>query len=93
MDEGPGFPVPNVILYNQEAGQTRVIIEVCANRGLKSDLKKVIHLIEDDDYGILEGFAYDHKMHSWLRYQKGNGGVATASSYSEFMGVGTGGMV
>jgi Uma2 family endonuclease len=93
LDEGPGFPVPDVILYDQEAEQTRIIIEVCSNRGIKNDLKKVIRLIEEDDYGILEGFVYNYKTRAWLRYRKGDGGIAIASSYSELMGVEMGGMV
>lgn len=40
LGEGPGFPVPDIILYNQEAEQTRVVIEVCPNRGMKNDLKR-----------------------------------------------------
>lgn len=93
LDEGPGFPVPDVILFDQEAEQTRIIIEVCTNRGIKNDLKKVIRLIEEDDYGILEGFVYNYKTRAWLRYRKGDGGIATTSSYSELMGVEMGGMV
>ena len=93
LDEGPGFPVPDVILFDQEAEQTRIIIEVCTNRGINNDLKKVIRLIEDDDYGILEGFVYNYQTRAWLRYRKGDGGVATVSSYSELMGVEMGGMV
>lgn len=93
LDEGPGFPVPDLILFDQTAEQTRVIIEVCTNRGLKNDLRKVIRLIEDDDYGILEGFVYNYKTQEWLRYRKGDGGAATASSFSDVMGIDMGKML
>ena len=41
-----------MILYEEKAEQTRVIIEVCNNRSVNSDLRKVIRLIEEDDFGI-----------------------------------------
>ncbi|MBC7570352.1 MAG: hypothetical protein H7319_11540 [Spirosoma sp.] len=93
LAEGPGHPVPDVILYDTVAEETKVIIEVCQTRGQRNDLKKVIHLIEDNDYGILEGFVYNYKTREWLRYRKGDGGAATATSYSEVMGVDLGPMV
>lgn len=85
LTEGYATPVPDVILYDHEAEQTRVIIEVCKNTGLKHDTTKVIHLIEEDDYGILEGFVYNYKTEKWLRYRKGDGGQATESSFSEVL--------
>ena len=54
---------------------------------VNNDFEKVIRLIEDDDYGILEGFIYNYKTHEWLRYRKGDGGVATASSFSDVISV------
>lgn len=93
LDEGPGYPVPDVILVDEKAEQTRIIIEICTNRSVKHDLRKVIQLIEDDDYGILEGFVYNYKTHEWLRYRKGDGGAASASSFSEVMGVDLGPML
>jgi len=93
LAEGPGHPVPDVILYDTVAEETKVIIEVCQTRGQRNDLKKVIHLIEDNDYGILEGFVYNYKTREWLRYRKGDGGAATTTSYSEVMGVDLGPMV
>ncbi|GAB3039798.1 hypothetical protein [Spirosoma pulveris] len=87
LDEGPGFPVPDVILFDENLEQTRIIIEVCTNRGVNNDLKKVIRLIEDTEYGILEGFVYNYKSREWFRYRKGDGGAATASSVSDVMGI------
>lgn len=93
LGEGPGHAVPDVMLYDELAEQTRVIIEVCNSRSFRYDVRKVIRLIEDEDYGILEGFVYNYITREWLRYRKGDGGAATASSYSEVMQVEMGGFV
>ncbi|QDK83398.1 hypothetical protein EXU85_34255 [Spirosoma sp. KCTC 42546] len=93
LDEGPGYPAPDVILFDEKVEQTRVIIEVCTNRSARTDLRKVIRLIEEGDYGFLEGFVYNYKTYEWLRYRKGDGGAATASSFSEVMGVDLGPML
>jgi Uma2 family endonuclease len=82
LTEGYGNPVPDILLYDHEAEKTRVIIEVCQTSGEKSDLRKVIRLIEDEDYGILEGFVFNYKTKTWVRYGKGDGNVATNSSFS-----------
>ncbi|MBC8153411.1 MAG: hypothetical protein H7Z72_10910 [Bacteroidetes bacterium] len=93
LGEGPGHQVPDVMLYDEQSEQTRVIIEVCNSRTFNYDLRKIIRLIEEDDYGILEGFVYNYKTREWLRYRKGDGGAATASSFSEVMQVEMGGFV
>ncbi|AKD57960.1 hypothetical protein [Spirosoma radiotolerans] len=87
LGEGPGHQVPDVLLFDNTVQLTRIIIEVAQPRTTQRDLKKVIHLIEDDDYGILEGFVYNYKSREWFRYRKGDGGVATTSSVSELMGI------
>ena len=79
-DAGPH--VPDVSLRDN---QTPIIIEVCHTNGLKGDLQKVIQLIDEDLYGILEGFVYNYKTGKWLRYCKGDGGQATESSFSEVL--------
>ncbi len=86
LDEGPGHPVPDVILFDPEAGETQIIIEVCTFRGAKADVRKIIRLIEDEDYGILEGFVYNYRTYEWFRYRKGDGGLTTNSSISELLG-------
>lgn len=93
LDEGPGHAVPDIVLYDKAREETKVIIEVCRNTGQRNDLRKIIYLIEDNDYGILEGFVYNYKTREWLRYRKGDGGAATASSFSDLMGVEMGGFV
>lgn len=87
LAEGYGNPVPDVILYDHKYEQTRVIIEVCQTSGQNNDLDKVIRLIEQAKYGILEGFVYNYKTGQWLRYRKGDAGEATESSFSEVLNV------
>ncbi len=83
-------PVPDILLYDHEAEKTRVIIEICQTNGEKSDLRKVIRLIEDEDYGILEGFVFNYKTLTWVRYRKGDGGQATETAFSEVLNLNLG---
>ncbi|MBO0934660.1 hypothetical protein [Fibrella aquatilis] len=87
IDEGQTSPTPDLVLYDPVTELMPIIIEVCHTRGQNNDLKKVIRLIEDDDYGIQEGFVYNYRTNEWLRYRKGDGGVASASSISELVGL------
>ncbi|GAB3025505.1 hypothetical protein [Spirosoma pulveris] len=85
LDEGKASPVPDVSLRDNPAAQTPVIIEVCHTNGLKGDLRKVIQLIDEDDYGIREGFLYDYRTTKWLRYRFGDGGLITETSFSDIL--------
>jgi Uma2 family endonuclease len=85
LTEGYGNPVPDIILFDHQTEQTRLIIEVCQTSGQKSDLRKLIRLIEDDDYGILEGFVYNYKTGQWFRYKLGDAGLYTESSFSDLL--------
>ena len=85
LDEGKVSQVPDVSLRDNQAAQTPIIIEVCHTNGLKGDLRKVIQLIDDDLYGIQEGFIYDYRTAKWLRYRFGDGGLTTESSFSEIL--------
>ena len=82
-----GPQVPDVLLRDNETDETPVIIEVCKTTGLKSDLQKVIQLIDDDLYGIREGFIYNYKTSEWLRYRFGDGGLTTPTSFSDILGL------
>ena len=85
LDEGKASLVPDISLRNNEAGLTPIIIEVCHTNGLRGDLRKVIQLIDDDLYGIREGFVYDYRTCEWLRYRFGDGGLTTPTSYSAIL--------
>lgn len=78
-------PTPDLILYDNATETTPVIIEICHYKGERNDLKKVIALIEEDYYGILEGFVYNYRTQKWFRYCKGDGGQATESSFSSVL--------
>ena len=87
IDEGQASPVPDILLYDNETYRTPIIIEICHPNGLNNDLKKIIRLIEDNDYGIEEGFIYDYVRGLWSKYQKGVGQVDDAPSYSDILGI------
>ncbi|MBD2699236.1 hypothetical protein IC229_01220 [Spirosoma sp. BT702] len=85
LDEGKASQVPDLSLRDNQAFQTPIIIEVCHTNGLKGDLHKLIRLIDEDIYGIREGFIYDYRTFQWLRYRFGDGGLTTESSFSEIL--------
>ncbi len=85
MMEEYATPVPDVLLYDYETEQTRVIIEICQTSGQKRDLTKIIKLIDEALYGILEGFVYKYKTSEWFRYRKGDGGLTENASFSEIL--------
>lgn len=93
LAEGPGYPVPDVTLFEEPTEKTRIIIEVANNRSEQTDLRKGIRLVDEDDYGIQKGFVFNYKTRGWLRYRKGDGGAATGSSYSDLMNVDLGPMM
>lgn len=82
IDEGQASPVPDLLLYDNEEQQTRIVIEVCHPNGLKNDLRKVTKLMDENDYGIEEGFIYDYVRARWSKYQKGVGIVNDQPSFS-----------
>lgn len=85
LDQGKASQVPDLLLRDNEAAQTPVIIEVCHTDGLKGDLRKIIQLIDDELYGIREGFLYDYRTGQWLRYRLGDGGLTTETAFSEVL--------
>ena len=85
IDEGQASPVPDILLYDNESYRTPIIIEICHPNGLNNDLKKVIRLIEENDYGIEEGFIYDYIRGLWSKYQKGVGQIHQNPSYSSIL--------
>ena len=63
LDDAKASLVPDLSLVDNESSETPIIIEVCKTASLKSDLRKVIQLIDDDIYGIREGFVFNYKTH------------------------------
>lgn len=60
-------------------------MEVCQTNGLKHDTGKIIRLIDEEEYGILEGFVFNYKTQQWLRYRSGDGALLTESSFSDIV--------
>ena len=87
IDEGQASPVPDILLYDNETYRTPIIIEICHPNGLNNDLKQIIRLIEENDYGIEEGFIYDYVRGLWSKYQKGIGQVYDEPSFSIILGI------
>ncbi len=85
IDEGQNSPVPDVLLYDNGRAITPIIIEVCHSSGLRNDIKKVIRLIDDYDYGVEEGFLYDYVAKQWQRYRKGQVEPEVGVSFSEVL--------
>lgn len=80
-------PTPDVTLYSGATDSTPIVIEICQTRGVKSDVEKIIRMIDGNLYGIQEGFVYDYRNQRWLRYRLGDGGLTTESSFSDILQV------
>jgi hypothetical protein len=78
-------PTPDITLYDNATDLTAVVIEVCQTRGVKSDVEKVVRMIDGELYGIREGFVHDYRTGQWLRYRFGDGGLTTESSVSDIL--------
>ncbi len=87
VNEDQASPTPDLILVDPATEFIHVIIEVCKTTGLKSDIQKVIRLLDNDLYDIQEGFVYDYKAQKWYRYRAGNGGLVEESSCSDELGL------
>lgn len=85
LDDAKASLVPDLSLLDNESKETPIIIEVCKTAGLKGDLRKLIQLIDDDIYGIREGFVYNYHTSKWLRYRFGDGGLTTESSFTDIL--------
>jgi Uma2 family endonuclease len=82
LNEDQTSPVPDILLYDAARAEIPVIIEITHTLGVKSDMKKVRALIDEDDYGIEEGFVYNYKKNEWHKYAKGIGDVSEQPSFS-----------
>jgi hypothetical protein len=85
LDEAEASPTPDLILIDNAANTIPIIIEICHSTGQKKDIEKIIRLVDQDYYGIREGFVYNYKTGMWFRYRFGDGGMATESSFSEIL--------
>ena len=83
LNEGEPSPVPDVSLFDNVLYETPVIIEINHAGGIKSDIKKVQALIDEDNYGIVEGFIFDYKREEWHKYKRGVGEILDKPSFCE----------
>jgi Uma2 family endonuclease len=85
VNEDQASPTPDLILVDPITEFIHVVIEVCKTTGLKSDIRKVVDLLDNDLYSIKEGFIYDYKTGNWYRYKAGSGGLVEESSWSDVL--------
>jgi hypothetical protein len=83
LDEDKTSPVPDILLHDNVLDQTRVIIEITRTKSTKADFKKIKNLIDEDDYGIVEGFVYDYKRNEWHKYHRDKGEITDNPSFCE----------
>lgn len=83
LNEAETSPTPDILLYDNELDETPVIIEINHTAGVKLDLKKIQRLIDEQDYGIREGFVYDYKRNAWHKYTLGQGFEIENPSFCE----------
>jgi Uma2 family endonuclease len=83
IDEDSSRPVPDIMLVDNEREETPVIIEITRTGSVKNDLKKIVRLIEESEYGIQEGFVYDYKLGAWHKYKRGVGNITENPSFCE----------
>jgi Uma2 family endonuclease len=83
LNEGEPSPVPDVSLFDNIFYETPVIIEVNHAGGIKSDLKKIQALIDEENYGIVEGFIFDYKRKEWHKYKRGEGIIIDKPSFCD----------
>lgn len=83
LDESQTSPTPDIILYDNERYKTPAIIEITHTDGVAKDLRKIQNLIEERDYGIVEGFVYDYRSREWHKYKLGKGIITEKPSFCE----------
>lgn len=86
IDESKTSVVPDVLLFDNEKEQTLVVIEVTHSTGVADDFDKVVYLIEERNYGVVEGFVYNYKTGQWFKYKKGEGAIAERPSFCQTIG-------
>lgn len=83
IDESQTSPTPDVLLFDNQEKQNKVIIEVSGNTGARRDFEKVKQLVEE--YGVPEGFVYNYDRKTWLKYRLGQGEDLKNPSFSEML--------
>ncbi len=87
-DIDPGSPeskCPDLILQDNENATVPVIIEIATKRGAKTDFMKVKRIMNDTEYGIVEGFVLNFETNEWYKYSKNTIDVEGPSSWSSVL--------
>jgi hypothetical protein len=87
-DIDPGSPeskCPDLILQDNDNATVPIIIEIATKRGSKTDFMKVKRLMDETEYGIIEGFVLNFETNEWYRYSKNNVGAETQPSWSNVL--------
>jgi len=85
IDESQTSPTPDILLFDNENRQNKVIIEVSGNTGARRDFEKVKTLVEE--YGVPEGFVYNYDTEKWMKYRLGVGEDNRHPSFIDSIGV------
>ena len=84
-DIDPGNPeskCPDLILQDNDNMTVPIIIEVSTRRGCKTDYAKLRRLMDETEFGIVEGFVLNFETGEWLKYFKGITEAQKLSSWS-----------
>jgi len=85
IDEGQTSPTPDILLFDNQTGLNKVIIEVSTSAGAKRDFEKLVDLMRD--YGIDEGFVYNYSAGIWRKYRLDKGEVFDNPSFCDTIGL------
>lgn len=89
-DIDPGNPeskCPDLILQDNANSTVPIVIEIATHRGLRTDFAKMRRLIDETEYGVMEGFVFDFQQNEWHKYTKEKGVAEDKPSWSEVLSV------
>lgn len=72
-DIDPGNPeskCPDLVLQDNVNSTVPIVIEIATNRGWKTDALKLRRLMDETDFGIVEGFVLNFEKGEWYKYSK-----------------------
>ncbi|MBC7778047.1 MAG: hypothetical protein H7246_21625 [Phycisphaerae bacterium] len=84
IDEGKTSPTPDILLFDNQSAQNKVIIEVSTSAGVRKDFAKLVELM--NDYGVHEGFVYNYNDETWRKYTLQSGEVRENPSFCDTIG-------
>lgn len=84
IDEGKTSPTLDILLFDNDLGQNKVIIEVSTSAGTRKDFDKLVELMRD--YEVPKGFVFNYNTRTWRKYRLGIGEVQESPSFCETIG-------